>query len=155
MTDPTPFRVPAVCTGNRARSQMAHGWLRSPGGNRVEVSSAGASPKGVHPVAVRMMDEVGIDISGHTPDHADQYADCGFDLVMTVCDSARESCPVIPGARQVLHHSFEDPDNPDAELAELMEVFRRVRDETGGFCRPLLETEAARETAPMPGSGGE
>lgn len=95
MTNPRTSRLLVVCTGNRARSQMAHGWLCGLGGNRVEVSSAGTNPKGVHPMAVRVMDEVGIDISGHTSDHVDQYADDDVDLVITVCDSARESCPVF------------------------------------------------------------
>ena len=154
MTNPRTSRLLVVCTGNRARSQMAHGWLRSLGGNSVEVSSAGTDPKGVHPMAVRVMDEVDIDISGHTSDHVDRYVDHDFDLVITVCDSARERCPVFPGAKRVLHRSFEDPDKPDVGEAELMDVFRQVRDQIGSFCRSLLETEMAREATPMSGSGG-
>ena len=133
-----PFRILVICTGNRARSQMAHGWLRQIGAERVEVSSAGTEPKGVHPIAVRVMEEVGIDISGHTSDHVDRYIEKEFDLVLTVCDSARESCPVFPGARRTLHRSFEDPDYPELSEAQLTVVFRRIRDEIGAFSRELL-----------------
>ena len=92
----TPYRILVICTGNRARSQMAHGWLAHLGGPGLAVSSAGTEPKGVHPLAVRVMAEVGIDISGHTSDAVDCYADQDFDLVITVCDDAREQCPVFP-----------------------------------------------------------
>ena len=141
MTNPRPPRLLVICTGNRARSQMAHGWLRSLGGDNVEVISAGTNPKGVHPMAVRVMDEVGIDISGHTSDHVDQYVEYGFDLVITVCDSARESCPAIPGAKRVLHQSFENPDCPGMADAKLTEFFRRVRDEIGDCCQWLVDHE--------------
>ena len=132
------MRILVICTGNRARSQMAHGWLGKLGAGRVEVSSAGTEPKGVHPIAVRVMHEVGIDISGHTSDHVDLYAGQHFELVLTVCDSAKESCPVFPGAARTLHHSFEDPDDPDMSEAELTAVFRRIRDEIGEYCGALL-----------------
>lgn len=140
MTDP-PVRILVICTGNRARSQMAHAWLQHLGADRVTVFSAGTEPKGVHPIAIRVMAEVGVDISGHTSDHVDRYLDDEFDLVLTVCDSARESCPVFPGARRTLHRSFEDPDDPDMSEAELTDVFRRIRDEIGDFSRDLLERE--------------
>ena len=135
-----PFRILVICTGNRARSQMAHGWLRHLGGKRVAVASAGTEPKGVHPLAIRVMDEVGIDISGHTSDPVDRYVSEDFDLVITVCDAAREQCPVFPGARRVLHHAFEDPDYPELTEAELTDVFRRIRDQIATFSRKALET---------------
>ena len=135
-----PCRILVLCTGNRARSQMAHGWLRHLGGERVAVESAGTAPKGLHPLSVRVMAEVGIDISAHTSDHVDQYVAQDFDLVLTVCDSARESCPVFPGARRMLHRSFEDPDNPGVHDYGLLAVFRRVRDEIGEYSRKLLDT---------------
>ena len=135
------FRILVICTGNRARSQMAHGWLRHLGGSRVEVESAGTQPKGVHPLAVRVMAESGIDISRHTSDHIDHYAAQDFDLVITVCDSAHKSCPVFPGAKRLLHRGFEDPDRPGMDEAELVKVFRRSRDEIGVFVRELVETE--------------
>ena len=92
MSDPA-FRMLVICTGNRARSQMAQGWLRHLGGSRVEVDSAGTEPKGMHPLAIRVMAEGDIDISGNTSDHVDTYLGEEYDLVVTVCDSARESCP--------------------------------------------------------------
>ncbi len=130
-----------ICTGNRARSQMAHGWLRHLGGEGVAVSSAGTVPKGVHPVAIRVMAEVGIDISGHTSDSVDDYVNDDFDLVLTVCDDAQEACPVLPGAGRTLHHAFEDPDYPWMGEDEFIDVFRRVRDEIGAFSRELLAHE--------------
>ena len=132
------FRILVICTGNRARSQMAQGWLGWIGGERVAVFSAGTVPKGVHPIAIRVMAEVGVDISQHSSDHVDRYLDDDFDLVLTVCDSARESCPVFPGARRTIHRSFEDPDYPDMSEDELTDVFRRNRDEIEAHSRKLL-----------------
>ena len=131
----TPYWLLVICTGNRARSQMAHGWLAHLGGERVAVASAGTEPKGVHPLAVKVMAEVGIDISAHTSDSVDRYVAQDFDLVITVCDSAREQCPVFPGAKRTLHHAFEDPDYPELDDATFTDVFRRIRDEIGVFCR--------------------
>lgn len=141
MADAEPYRLLVICTGNRARSQMAHGWLQSIGGERVSVFSAGTEPKTVHPIAIRVMAEVGIDISGHTSDHVDQYLSDDFDLVLTVCDTAREACPVFPGARRTLHRAFEDPDYPWMSEAEMTDVFRGIRDAIGGFSRELLASE--------------
>ena len=138
MADAEPYRLLVICTGNRARSQMAHGWLQSIGGERVSVFSAGTEPKTVHPIAVRVMAEVGIDISGHTSDHVDQYLNDDFDLVLTVCDTAREACPVFPGARRTLHQAFEDPNYPWMSEAEMTDVFR---DAIGEFSRELLASE--------------
>lgn len=134
-----PFRILVICTGNRARSQMAHGWLKTLGGDRVQICSAGTEPKGVHPIAIRVMEEVGVDISNHTSDHVDRYLEEDFDLVLTVCDSAREACPVFPGARRTIHHSFEDPDYPELSEDDLTQVFRRIRDEIGEHAGRLLD----------------
>ena len=131
-------RVLVICTGNRARSQMAHGWLRHLGREHLEVDSAGTEPKGVHPLAVTVMAEVGIDISHHTSDHVEQYVKNEYDLVLTVCDAAKEVCPVFSGARRTMHHAFEDPDYPDMPAEEFAQVFRRIRDEIGEFCRVVL-----------------
>ena len=140
MSDP-PFRILVICTGNRARSQIAEGWLRHLGGDRVEVDSAGTDPKGVHPLAIHVMAEVGIDISDNTSDHVGAYLGEHYDLVVTVCDAARESCPVFPGAQRSLHRAFEDPDYPGMSEEELADVFRRIRDEIGDFCRALVAKE--------------
>ncbi len=120
---------------------MAHGWLHHLGGKRVAARSAGTEPKGVHPAAIRVMAEVGIDISDHTSDHVDQYVDDDFDLVLTVCDHARETCPVFPGAQRTQHRAFEDPDYPWMDEGELTNVFRRIRDEIGDFSREFLARE--------------
>ena len=120
---------------------MAHGWLQHLGGDRVEVRSAGTAPKGVHPVAIKVMAEVGIDISGHTSDHVDEFVDDDFDLVVTVCDQAKEACPVFPGAKRTLHRAFEDPDYPWMNDAEFVDVFRRIRDAIKAFSRELLACE--------------
>ncbi len=133
-----PFRMLVICTGNRARSQMAHGWLRHLGGSQLVVDSAGIEPKGVHPLAVDVMAEIGIDISDHTSDPVNKYINSEYDLVLTVCDTANELCPVIPGARRTTHHAFEDPDYPHMSATEFRDVFCRIRDEIGNFCRELL-----------------
>lgn len=141
-----PKRILVLCTGNRCRSQMAHGWSQHFGGDRLEVFSAGTQPKGVHPLAIEVMREAGVDISGHTSDHVSQYLDRDFDLVITVCDSAKETCPVFPGARRTLHHSFEDPDYPDMPRDELKAIFIRVRDEIRDWSETLVD-EVLSESA--------
>ena len=133
-----PYHILVICTGNRARSQMAEGWLRHLGGSYVIVESAGTEPKGVHPIAIQVMKEAGIDLSSHTSDPVERYIEQRFDLVITVCDSAREQCPVFPGAKRVVHQAFEDPDYPEMSESELSDVFRRIRDDLGRFCRQLL-----------------
>ncbi len=139
-----PLRLLVICTGNRARSQMAHGWLQHLGGTDVKVRSAGTEPKGVHPLAIRVMAESGIDISSHTSDHVDGYLNEEFDLVVTVCDSAHETCPVFPGAKRTLHRAFEDPDRPGVPETQLLHVFRCIRDEIEAFSRNLLASELTR-----------
>ncbi|MEL7088350.1 MAG: arsenate reductase ArsC, partial [Planctomycetota bacterium] len=94
----TAKRYLVLCTGNRCRSQMAHGWLAHLGGDTVEVYSAGTQPKGVHPLSIEFMHDAGIDIGHHTSDHVSAYLDQDFDAVVTVCDHAKEACPVFPGA---------------------------------------------------------
>src|SRR5918998_1582635 len=124
-------RVLILCTGNSARSQMAEGWLRSLGGARFEVYSAGTRPSAVRPEAVEAMREVGVDISGHRSKSVDEFAGREFDYVITVCDNARENCPVFPGRTRRVHWSFDDPAAATGDFAERLEVFRRVRDEIG------------------------
>ena len=123
-------RVLILCTGNSARSQMAEGILRHDGGDRFEVESAGVNPTRVRPEAVEAMREIGIDISGHRSKSADEFVGQDFDYIITVCDNARETCPVFPGNAERIHQSFEDPPAPGAADSETtMAVFRRVRDE--------------------------
>jgi arsenate reductase len=123
-------RVLILCTGNSARSQMAEGLLRHDAGEAFEVESAGTKPGTVRPETIAAMSELGIDISGQRSKHAAEFDGQTFDYVITVCDNARESCPVFMGAVQQLHHSFDDPPPPtQGSDDERMAIFRRVRDE--------------------------
>jgi len=123
-------RVLVLCTGNSCRSQMAEGWINHLLGRQWEARSAGTAPApGVHPLAVRAMAEVGIDISGGKPEHVVVYLDQPWSLVLTVCDSAQEACPTFPRPVQKLHISFFDPAAVEGTDDEKMAVFRRVRDE--------------------------
>ena len=123
-----PIRILVLCTGNSCRSQMAEGWLRYFGGDRVEVASAGVETHGVNPRAVQVMGEVEIDISGHTSDHMDVYRGEPFDVVVTVCDSARERCPWFPADAERVHQSFPDPAGATGTEEEILAEFRIVRD---------------------------
>lgn len=133
-------RVLILCTGNSCRSQMGEGWVRAQLGDRVEVASAGTHPSFVHPRAIEVMAEAGVDISGHRSRSIDLLGEDRFDLVVTVCDAAREACPVFPGARRTVHRSFEDP-----ALAgsgdDALPTFRRVRDEIRAVLVPLVAAE--------------
>jgi arsenate reductase (thioredoxin) len=120
-------RVLVLCTGNSARSQMAEGLLRFAAGDRFDVFSAGTKPVGLNPNAVTALAEIGIDISGHRSKHVDELAGRQFDYVITVCDNAKEACPIFPGSAKRIHRSFPDPAAAPAE--EQPEAFRRVRDE--------------------------
>src|SRR3981081_2607599 len=102
-------RVLILCTGNSARSQMAEGLLRHDAGDRFEVQSAGTKPGQVRPEAIAVMKELGIDISHHRSKHVDELKNQRFDYVLTVCDNAKESCPIFPGHSTRIHKSFEDP----------------------------------------------
>ncbi len=123
-------RVLIVCTGNSCRSQMAEGWVRHELGERWEVASAGTHPAwAVHPRAVRVMAEVEVDISEARPKHWAPFLDQRWDLVVTVCDSARESCPVFPGAAEQIHVSFRDPILAEGSEEERLAAYRAVRDD--------------------------
>jgi arsenate reductase len=127
MSDRT--RVLILCTGNSARSQMAEGLLSHDGGERFEVSSAGTRPSHVRPEAIEAMKEVGIDISGHRSKSVDEFAGRPFDCVITVCDNAKESCPVFPAGTERIHWSFEDPAAVEGDWETRLAAFRRIRDE--------------------------
>jgi len=122
-------KVLILCTGNSCRSQMAEGWINYELGDTWLARSAGTDPaECVHPLAIRAMAEVGVDIRGGVPEHLDRYPDQPWDLVITVCDSAKEICPVFPGAVEQIHISFSDPADVDGSDDERMGVFRSVRD---------------------------
>ena len=127
-----------LCTGNSARSQMAEGLLRHDSGDRFEVASAGTHPSRVRPEAVAVMKEIGIDISGHRSKSVDEFAARDFDYVLTVCDSAKESCPIYPGHGNRIHHGFEDPAAVEGSDEDKLAAFRKVRDEIRQYLRTLL-----------------
>lgn len=127
-------RVLLLCTGNSARSQMAEGLLRSIAGDLFDVESAGVAPSRVRSEAVEVMHEIGINISGHRSKSVNEFAGQHFDHIITVCDNAKETCPVFPGKANRIHQSFEDPPAEGAVARDKTLVFfRRVRDEMRGF----------------------
>jgi arsenate reductase len=120
-------RVLILCTGNSARSQMAEGLLRSMGGEALDVFSAGTRPSIVRPEAVAVMAERGIDLSGHRSKHVDEFTGQTFDYVITVCDHAKDACPIFPGAPRRIHWGLPDPAAAEGPEAERLEAFRNVR----------------------------
>jgi thioredoxin type arsenate reductase len=147
----TKRRVLFLCTHNSARSQMAEGFLRAFGENRFEAASAGTEATRVHPLAVRVMDEVGIDLGGHSSKTFDQFLAQPWDFVITVCDDANERCPVFPARTTRLHWSFEDPSAASGSEDERLRVFRRIRDEIRGRLEGFIATgRGASEAHTMP-----
>ena len=128
-------RVLILCTGNSARSHMAEGLLRHDASNRFTVESAGTKPGQVRPEAIAAMKELGIDISGHRSKAVEEFAGQNFDYVLTVCDNAKESCPIFSGHANRFHRNFEDPAAVQGSEQERLAVFRRVRDEIRDFLR--------------------
>ena len=118
-----------LCTGNSCRSQMAEGWLRHLAGDRFDVASAGTHPVGLNPMAVEVMKDVGVDISRHHSKSIEEFKDRVFDVVITVCDQAQESCPIFPHAQSLLHWSFSDPAAATGSFEDRVKVFRHVRDQ--------------------------
>ena len=128
-------RVLILCTGNSARSQMAEGLLRHDAGRRFSVESAGTRPGIVRPEAIAVMRELGIDIAGHRSKSVAEFEGQQFDVVITVCDNARESCPVFFGASERRHHDFEDPAAAEGSDEVRLAAFRRVRDQLRAYLR--------------------
>ena len=122
---------------------MLEGWLRHLGGDRVEVASAGVETHGVNPRAIAVMREAGVDLSGHTSDHVDTYRGQPFDVVVTVCDSARERCPYFPADAERLHHAFPDPAGATGSEEEIMDTFRAVRDQIRTWTEAFLAERRA------------
>jgi arsenate reductase len=121
-----PIRVLFVCTGNSARSVMAEALLRHHGGDRFEVYSAGTIPKGINPLTLRVLADAGIDASRARSKSVDEFLGQSFDYVVTVCDQARQVCPVFPGVHESLHWGYEDPAEATGTEEERLAVFRRV-----------------------------
>lgn len=126
-------RVLILCTANSARSQMAEGLFRHDFGDRFEVASAGTRATFVRPEAIAVLAEIGIDIAGHRSKTVDEFAGEAFDAVLTVCDNAKETCPIFPGHGPRLHHSFMDPAAVEGTEEDRIAAFRRVRDEIRAY----------------------
>ena len=136
------FRVLFLCTGNSCRSQMAEGWARILRPGAIEAYSAGTQPQGINSLAIKVMGEAGVDITGQHSKHVDELRSIPFDYVITVCDHANEACPVFPGKTRRLHAGFDDPPrlakNASSEI-EVLDHYRRVRDEIRAFIETLPE----------------
>lgn len=144
-------RVLFVCTHNSARSQMAEGLLRHHAGDRFEAFSAGTEATSVRPEAIQAMAEIGIDIAGQHSKTLVRYLGEPFAWVITVCDQAREACPVFPGATDTEHWGFDDPSAATGSEEERMAVFRRVRDEIAARVRTFALADGG-SARPQPGS---
>jgi arsenate reductase len=133
-----PIRVLFVCSGNSARSQMAEALLRHLGGPAFEVFSAGTEPRGINPLTVRALEEVGINISGARSKSVAEFLEQEFDYVVTVCDRARQVCPVFPGGGQRLHWGLQDPAEAEGTEEQRLAVFRRVLGEVRTRVRSFI-----------------
>ena len=119
-----------LCTGNSCRSHLAEGILRSAAGDLIEVASAGSKPAGyVHPKSIEVMKEIGIDIAGHTSKHLEEFLNRNVDTVITVCGNADQACPMFPGQVNHFHWGFDDPAHATGSEGEILNEFRRVRDQ--------------------------
>jgi len=127
-----------LCTGNSCRSQMAEGLLSS-FVNNIEVYSAGTKPEPVNPYAIKAMEEIGIDISNNTSNHVNEYTDIDIDYVFTVCDNAKEICPIYPKAKQMIHQNFPDPADATGTDKEQLAVYLNVRDQLSDYFKNFVE----------------
>jgi arsenate reductase len=132
-------KILVLCTGNSCRSQIAEGYLRYFAGDKAEVYSAGIETHGVNPGAIKIMEEDGIDISGQTSNHIDEYKDIDFDFVITVCDNARENCPYFPSNAIKFHHNFPDPSKVTGTEEEIRQAFRSVRQMIKAYTENLIK----------------
>ena len=131
-------KVLILCTGNSCRSQMAEGLLSSFSSN-TKVYSAGTKPEKVNPFAIKAMIQIGIDISKNTSNHVHEYIDIDFDYVFTVCDNAKEICPIYPRAKQMIHHSFTDPADATGTDSEQLAVYLDVRDQLSEYFKDFSQ----------------
>lgn len=138
-----------LCTGNSCRSQMAEGWLRHLAGDYFNAQSAGLEPSALNPLAVEAMREVGIDISGQRSKNVIGFLGQHFPYIITVCDRARDACPIFPGICVREHWPIDDPANAEGSHDERMQVFRTVRDEIGARVRGFIEAYSDHPTMPQ------
>lgn len=132
-------KVLVLCTGNSCRSQLAEGYLRHFAGDKAEIYSAGVETHGVNPKAIAIMKEDGIDISQHTSNHVNEYAGIDFDMVLTVCDNAKERCPYFPASAKKFHHNFPDPAKSTGTEEEIVNQFRYVRQLIKSYAQQFVE----------------
>jgi len=130
---PGKYHVLFICTANAARSQMAEGLLRAKYGDRYEVFSAGTRQSTVSPRAIAVMKEIGIDISHHRSKTLEEYRTASFDLAVTLCDKAHAICPIVPGAKETIHHGFADPHLTPGTEEDVLDGYRKVRDEIAAW----------------------
>jgi len=150
----TPIRVLFVCTGNSARSQLAEALLGAIGGGDFAVLSAGTNPRGVHPLAIRVLAERGIDWSGARSKSVGEFAGQPFDYVITVCDRARQACPVFPGSYNSLHWGLDDPAEAEGDEDARLAAFRRTEMELTQRIRPFVEVARRAAGRPSPATAG-
>ena len=127
-----------LCTGNSCRSQMGEGFMRHMAGNKFEVFSAGVEPTEVNPYAIKVMAEAGIDISSHKSKSVNEFLEQEFDYVITVCNHAKQVCPVFPGQYERIHWDIEDPADAKGSEQEKLAFFRKIRDEIKEKCLEFL-----------------
>ncbi|MGA7672650.1 MAG: arsenate reductase ArsC [Nitrolancea sp.] len=142
------LRVLFLCTHNSARSQMAEGLLRQYAGDQIEVASAGTEPGGVHPLAMKAMQEINIDISAARSKSVDEFLDQQFDYVITLCDQANETCPLFPGDPERIHWSFTDPSAAKGSEEERLHAFEQIRAQLAIRLRTWLQLPLTQRQAP-------
>ena len=131
-------KILVLCTGNSCRSQIAEGYLRKFAGDKAEIYSAGIETHGVNPKAIETMKEDGIDISHQTSNNVSEYSNIDFHFIITVCDNAKEQCPVFPSSAKKFHQNFIDPAKAIGTQEEIKEQFRKVRDEIKNYCQNFV-----------------
>ncbi len=141
------IKILFLCTGNSCRSQMAEGWAKALKSDVIEAFSAGIRPIGVSDRAAIAMAEAGVDISDQRSKHIDELRDIDFDYVITLCDNARQQCPVFSGKAKVIHRAFDDPYFASGSEEEVMAVFRRVRDEIKSFVEGMPDVLTSKEAS--------
>jgi arsenate reductase len=140
------IKVLFLCTGNSCRSQIAEGWARHLKGDVIEPYSAGIHPIGVNPRAIKVMAEAGVDISAQKSEHIDELPGIDFDYVITLCDNAREHCPVFGGRAKVIHKPFDDPYFASGNEEQILTTFRKVRDDIRTFVETMPESLEAENS---------
>lgn len=137
----TMKKILIVCTGNSCRSQMAEAWMRKFAGDKAQVFSAGTHPEKVNTNAIIVMEKKGVDISKNKSNHVSEYMEIDFDYMITVCDNAKENCPIFPNAKHVIHKSFPDPAKEKETEKEILHTYANVRDSLKEFVLDFVEKE--------------